>query len=98
MKATELLRNRITYSDTEFVEVVVWRLSRPAPGSEHLYKYRLAYVVNGECILRYDTEAEKGDHRHRRGREYGYSFQSLESLLSDFRSEIRSLNDENRNT
>ena len=25
-------------------------------------KYSLAYVVEGECVLRYDNEAGKGDH------------------------------------
>ena len=98
MKAIELIRNRITYSDTAFAEIVVWQISHPVPGSAHTYKYRLAYVVNGECILRYDNEAGKGDHRHVGGKEYEYSFHSLENLLSDFRDEIRRLTDEDCDT
>jgi hypothetical protein len=30
--------------------------------SGHEFKYSLAYVVEGECVLRYDNEAGKGDH------------------------------------
>ena len=98
MKATQLVRSRIAYSDTAFSEVVVWRLPQAAPGSEHPYKYRLAYIVDGECIIRFDNEAGKGDHRHIRGREYNYRFQSLEKLLSDFQAEVRRLTNEDRNT
>ena len=98
MKGTQLVRHRIAHSDTAFAEVVVWRLAKPLPGSGHSYKYRLAYVVDGECVLRFDNEAGEGDHRHVRGREYRYLFQSLDKLLSDFQIEIRRLNREDRNT
>ncbi len=33
-------------------------------GSSHGFKYRLAYVVDGVCVVRYDNEVDKGDHRH----------------------------------
>ena len=33
-------------------------------GSTHDYKYALAYVVAGQCVIRYDNEAGKGDHKH----------------------------------
>jgi hypothetical protein len=46
------------------VELVLWRLPKQLDGSEHAFKYRLAYVVRGECVLRYDNEVGKGDHRH----------------------------------
>ena len=44
----------------------------------------LAYVVEGECVLRFDNEAGKGDHFHRSGVEEPYAFTSLEQLLADF--------------
>ena len=47
-----------------FVEIVVWRLDRPVRGSIHRFKYRLALVADSVCVLRYDNEAGKGDHRH----------------------------------
>ncbi len=76
----------------------MWRLPHPVPGSAHLYKYRLAYIVNGECILRFDNETGKGDHRHLHGREYKYRFQSPEKLLANFQAEVRRLTNEDRNT
>jgi hypothetical protein len=59
VKATQLVRRRIEYADNKFAEIVVWKIERPVPESAHLYKYRLAYVVDEECILRYDTKPEK---------------------------------------
>jgi Family of unknown function (DUF6516) len=98
MKATQLVRRRIEYADDRFAEVVVWKLDRPVAGSIHLYKYRLAYVINEQCVLRYDNEAGKGDHRHVGDMEFDYAFRSIEGLLSDFENEIRGLNNEDRNS
>jgi len=63
----------------------------------HGYKYRLAYVVNGECVLRYDNETGKGDHRHFKGRESPYRFTTPDQLLADFQQDIARWNHENRN-
>lgn len=98
MKAVELVRTRIVYSPTAFAELVLWQLPRVLPGSAHRYKYRLAYVVNGECVLRYDNESGKGDHRHFGGRERPYVFSTPEKLLTDFERDIARWNSENRNS
>jgi hypothetical protein len=71
-----------------FAEIVVWRLPRPARGSTHRFKYRLALVVDGVCVLRYDNEAGKGDHRHMGGVEEPYDFTTSETLLADFWREV----------
>ena len=68
MKAARLLDERRIVAEDAFAELVVWRVPSPVPGSAHRFKYRLAFVVGGACVLRYDNEAGKGDHRHR-GRE-----------------------------
>jgi hypothetical protein len=94
VKATLLVRDRIAYADHAFAEVVVWQVPQPLPGSSHVYKYRLAFVVDGVCLLRYDNETGKGDHRHAWGRESGYRFVSLDRLFADFEREARSLLDE----
>lgn len=86
------------YSQRAFAELVLWQLPKPLAGSSHSYKYRLAYVVNGNCVLRYDNEAGKGDHRHYAGRESTYSFSTPEKLLSDFQRDIKRWNDEDSNT
>lgn len=98
MKASELLRQRIVLSEDAFIEMVVWQLPEPLPSSAHDKKYRLAYLVQGECVLRYDNEAGKGDHRHIGARECEYAFSTIEKLLSDFQQDIARWNHENRRT
>ena len=98
MKATVLLRTRIIYSEVAFAELVLWQLPSPVSGSAHRYKYRLAYVVRGECVLRYDNETEKGDHRHIGERQYSYVFITPEQLIADFQRDIARWNRENRSS
>ena len=71
-----------------FIEVVVWRLPQPLSGSTHSLKYWFAYVVNSECVLRYDNEAGKGDHRHAGTEEMPYVFVSVDQLLEDFLADV----------
>ena len=84
MQAELLLDERHVLSEAAFAELVVWRVPTPVRGSAHRYRYRLALVVKGECVLRYDNEAGKGDHRHVGRAEWPYSFTTHEQLLSDF--------------
>ena len=74
----------------------MWRLPRPVTGSTHAYKYRLACVVRGKCVLRYDNESGKGDHRHLRSRQSAYAFTTPEQLLADFMRDIERWNHDNR--
>lgn len=96
MKAESLVSTRIVYSESAFAELVLWRLPKPLEGSMHGYKYRLAYVVCGECVLRYDNEAGKGDHRHYGAKESSYRFTTPDKLLADFQKDIARWNHENR--
>ena len=64
MKAELLVNERHVLDVRMFVEIVVWRLDRPVRGSIHRFKYRLALVADSVCVMRYDNEAGKGDHRH----------------------------------
>ncbi|MGB4600579.1 MAG: DUF6516 family protein [Trichlorobacter sp.] len=79
-----LYRERLAIAENRFVEMVVWQLHEPAKGSNHQFKYRLALVINGQCVLRYDNEAGKGDHRHAVGGERPYTFIDPQRLLEDF--------------
>jgi len=88
MKATELLRRRVPYTETSFAELVLWHLPKPLSGSRRSYKYRLAFVVRGECVLRYDNESGKGHHRHYRGKESTFIFESPEQLIAAFQRDI----------
>ncbi len=70
------------------IEVVVWHLSEPLPGSNHPYKYRLFYGnADGSCIVRYDNERGKGDHRHDADKEEPYTFSTLLRLIEEFEAE-----------
>jgi hypothetical protein len=88
MKATVLLDERHVIAEDAFVEIVVWRVPQPLRGSHHALKYRLALVARGECVLRYDNEAGKGDHRHVGQRQADYEFRSYERLLQDFWADV----------
>ena len=88
MKAILLLRERVPLGDSAFAEVAVWRLPRPLPGSSHSFKYRLAFVVRGICVLRYDNELGKGDHRHDQAGEKLYVFTTPERLIADFWGDV----------
>jgi hypothetical protein len=48
----------------------------------------LAYVVRGECVLCYDNEAGKGDHRHLGAVEAPYHFTTPAQLLAEFWSDV----------
>jgi hypothetical protein len=98
MKAVELLQSRIICSETAFAELVLWQLPKPLNGCTHRFKYRLAYVVGGNCVLRYDNEAGKGDHRHYRGRESAYAFSTPDNLIKAFQADITRWNRENSNS
>jgi len=89
MRADRLLDERHVLSETAFAELVVWRVPAPVRGSAHRYRYRLALVVEGQCVLRYDNEPGKGDHRHVGEKEEAYGFSTPEQLLADFWTDVK---------
>jgi hypothetical protein len=91
MKATLLLKTRHMLAASRFLDIVIWQVPQPVLGSSHGYKYRLAYVANGECVLRYDNEAGKGDHKHINGVEVLYTFVDTETLVDDFWNDVTQL-------
>lgn len=96
MKAVLLVRTRVVYAASAFAELVLWKVPTPVAGSGHEFKYRLAYVVDGACVVRYDNETGKGDHRHFAGREGAYRFTDPDRLILDFQRDIARWNNENR--
>ena len=64
MKAELLHRERHVFAEDAFVESWCGVFRDRCRRSTHRLKDRLALVVAGECVLRYDNEAGKGDHRH----------------------------------
>jgi len=48
----------------------------------------LAFVADEVCVLRYDNEAGKGNHRHIDASQERYVFTTVDQLLADFRRDI----------
>jgi hypothetical protein len=66
------------------IELVVWRVPEPVSPSEHTFKYRAAYAIDGVRVVGFDNERGKGDHCHVQGVERSYTFVSVEQLIEDF--------------
>ncbi len=83
-----IIRQKQILSDSEMVEMVVWEVPNPVEPSEHQYKYRLVYIVEGGRVVGFDNERGKGDHWHLDGKENPYMFTSVEKLVDDFLAEV----------
>ena len=70
--------------DGSLLEIVIWKVPKPVPPTEHGYKYRAVYVVDGVRIVGFDNERGKGDHCHIDGKELPYAFTGVDQLLEDF--------------
>ena len=88
MKATCIFRDRMDYPDGAIIEMVIWQVPRPVPGSGHSLKYSLFYGYPGERVVGYDNERGKGDHRHLGNVEDTYVFTSVEALIADFLADV----------
>jgi hypothetical protein len=83
-----LFHSKRLYDDGGIVELKIWAVPEPVPGSPHGLKYSLYYGRNGERLVGYDNERGKGDHRHFGGREQSYSFTGVEQLVADFEADV----------
>ncbi|MCW8801103.1 MAG: DUF6516 family protein [Desulfobacter sp.] len=88
MEAELILKRKYPISINSFVELIIWSLPSPLPGSKHNFKYRFAFVVDNICVLRYDNEVGKGDHKHIGEKEVPYQFKSKENLIEDFLNDV----------
>ena len=96
-KATLHHHSKLTYADGAVREMILWQLPGRAPDRPHGVKYRLYYgLADGTCLVRYDNESGKGDHRHYRGKEQAYRFSSVETLVQDFLADVAKLRKEAR--
>ncbi len=82
--AIRMYSERLRLGDGVFAEIVVWRVPEPVRGSSHHFKYRLALIAEEVCVLRFDNEAGKGDHKHVGDRELAYDFVGVDALRRDF--------------
>jgi len=101
MKAEILFSDKYVYRDGAIREMIIWRLPETDKKRLHDLKYRLFYGYPDECLVRYDNERGKGDHRHYGDHEedyrhYGdheedYIWVSVQKLMNDFRADIEKL-------
>jgi Family of unknown function (DUF6516) len=89
MAARLLYEERYIYSDGAIREMVLWQLPRKSTDRPHGLKYRLYYGLgDGTCLVRFDNESGKGDHKHAGGQEESYLLIDVETLVADFLAEI----------
>ena len=84
-----MLHEKIVRDDGAIVELVIWQLPRATRERPHALKYRLYFGRGRKCLVRYDNETGKGDHRHVRGKETPYRFVSLARLRRDFEADMK---------
>jgi hypothetical protein len=89
MAAELIYREKYIYADGAIREMVLWQLSDKSAENPHGLKYRLYYgLSDGTCIVRYDNEAGKGDHKHSGNRQLAYTFKDVETLVADFLEDV----------
>lgn len=74
------------YRSGYIVEVKIYQVPTTRKNSTG-YRFRcfMVHAATGEEIVGYDNHWPKGPHRHFRGREETYMFETIEKLLDDFR-------------
>ena len=91
MKAKLVYREKYIYDDGAIREMVLWQIPKKSTGKSYAVKYRRYYgLSDGTCIVRYDNEIGKGDHRHFKNKEEPYQFKNAETLVADFLADIAS--------
>jgi hypothetical protein len=63
-------------------------LPRATPDRPLALKYRLYFGRGGKCLVRYDNETGKGDHKHVGEKEISFLFTTPEKLLDDFWDDV----------
>ena len=94
MKAWLIFKDKYIYSDGAIRDMVIWQLPIKSIERSHGLKYILFYGYTDQCLVRYDNERGKGDHRHYCDHEEDYLWVSVQQLVSDFRLDIERLRGE----
>lgn len=84
MQAELITRFKSVAEDGGEMELVVWRVPRPVPPTEHGYMHRAVNAVAGVRVVGFDNERGKGHHCHLHGRELPYTFTTVDALVEDF--------------
>jgi hypothetical protein len=77
MKAKPIYREKYIYGDGAIREMVIWQLPEKSADKPSGLTYRLYFgLSDGTCLVRYDNETGKGDHRHFQDGEDPYRFKA----------------------
>lgn len=91
MQAKLVYRNKIITAN-RITELVIWLLPHKTVDRPHRLKYRLYHGDKmGRCLVRYDNESGKGDHKHLGNQEIPYMLVNVEQLVADFMLDIEQL-------
>lgn len=70
-------------------------VARFPPGEKNLlglkYRLQLYHQETGVTLIRYDIHYGKSHHRHLLDREEAYEWRSIEELFTDFRNDIKQI-------
>lgn len=89
MKAALLFKEKSILENGYILELVLWELPSKTKDRPHGYKYRLYFGdYTGKCLVRYDNESGKGDHKHINEQEITYEFVDRDKLIKDFYSDV----------
>ena len=96
MKAKLICKDRVFIISKETIcEMIIWQLPVKNKERPHGLKYRLHFGRrDGTCLVRYDNEQGKGDHRHYLETEESYEFTTVEKLIADFLDDVQSIRGE----
>lgn len=83
-----IFRKKEVWDDGTIIEIVVWELPEATEERPHGLKYRLFCGRGQKCIVRYDNEQGKGDHKHVGALETAYQFISIDKLIDDFTRDV----------
>lgn len=84
MSAELITRFKNITPDGGVIELVVWKVPTPVPPTEHGFKYRAVYAMDGVRIVGFDNERGNGDHWHLDGQELPYTITGVDQLVEDF--------------
>ncbi len=90
MQSRLIVHDKVKEADGSIIEVKIWSVPVSAE-KKHGFRYSLAYIKAGNCLVCYDNHTGKGEHRHYMGREERYRFTTINMLLEDFYRDIRRL-------
>ena len=89
MKAKLIFKEKNQFEDGSILELVLWELPTKTKDRPHGYKYRMYFGDSeGNCLVRYDNESGKGDHKHIENKEFPYQFVDKDTLIKDFYRDV----------